>query len=78
VTRIAFHDRGDTPHAQTYASLFVVASLFAGLVIFVGNAQQIAGHAKAVQLTGLTGVTDNTKGILSDVRTRSANPTRIS
>jgi hypothetical protein len=38
---------------------------FAGLAIPVGNAQQISGPVKAVQLTGLTGVKDNAKGSLS-------------
>jgi hypothetical protein len=42
-----------------------VASLFAGLVIPVGNAQQASGPVKAVQLTGLAGVKDNAKGTLS-------------
>ena len=42
-----------------------VASLFAGLVIPVGNAQQVSGPVKVVQLTGLVGVKDNAKGTLS-------------
>jgi hypothetical protein len=41
-----------------------VALLFAGLVIPLGNAQQVSGPVKAVQLTGLTGVKDNVKGAL--------------
>jgi hypothetical protein len=41
-----------------------VASLFAGLVIPVGHAQQVSGPVKAVQLTGLAGVKDNAKGTL--------------
>jgi hypothetical protein len=41
-----------------------VTSLFAGLVIPVGNAQQASGPVKVVQLTGLVGVKDNAKGNL--------------
>ena len=47
------------------AVLFGVALLFAGLIIPVGNAQQVLGPVKAVQLTGLTGVKDNAKGTLN-------------
>lgn len=47
------------------AVLFGVALLFAGLIIPVGNAQQVSGPVKAVQLTGLTGVKDNAKGTLN-------------
>ena len=42
-----------------------VASLFAGLVMPAGNAQQAPGTVKAVQVTGLSGVKDNTKGTLN-------------
>jgi hypothetical protein len=42
-----------------------VASLFAGLVIPVGNAQQVSGPVKVVQLTGLAGVKDKAKGTLN-------------
>jgi hypothetical protein len=42
-----------------------MASLFAGLVIPVANAQQAAGPVKVVQLTGLVGVKDKAKGTLS-------------
>jgi hypothetical protein len=42
-----------------------VAFLFGGLFIPVGNAQQVSGPVKVVQLTGLTGVKDNAKGTLS-------------
>ena len=48
-----------------------VASLFAGLVIPVANAQQasgpvqISGPVKVVQLTGLVGVKDKAKGTLN-------------
>src|SRR6267154_1190673 len=42
-----------------------VASLFAGLAIPVANAQQVSGPVRVVQLTGLVGVKDNTKGTLS-------------
>ena len=45
--------------------LVAVVSLFAGLVIPVGNAQQASGPVKVVQLTGLAGVKDNAKGTLS-------------
>ena len=45
--------------------LIGVASLFVGLLIPVGNAQQISGRVNAVQLTGLTGVKDNVKGTLN-------------
>jgi len=47
-------------------SVFVaLVSFFSGLVIPVANAQQVSGPAKAVQLTGLTGVKDNAKGTLN-------------
>ena len=46
------------------AVLFGVGLLFAGLIIPVGNAQQVSGPVKAVQLMGLTGVKDNAKGTL--------------
>jgi hypothetical protein len=42
-----------------------VASLFAGLVIPVANAQQASGPVKVVQLTGIVGVKGNAKGTLS-------------
>jgi hypothetical protein len=45
--------------------LFGVVLLLAGLLIPAGNAQQVSGPVKAVQLTGLTGVKDNAKGTLS-------------
>jgi hypothetical protein len=45
--------------------LFGVGLLFAELIIPVGNAQQVSGPVKAVQLTGLTGVKDNAKGTLN-------------
>jgi len=41
-----------------------VVSLFAGLLIPLGKAQQISGPVKAVQLMGLPGVKDNAKGTL--------------
>jgi hypothetical protein len=43
----------------------VVVLFFGALLIPVANAQQISGSVKAVQLTGLAGVKDNTKGTLS-------------
>jgi hypothetical protein len=52
---------------MTFRSITVLvgfASLFAGLVIAVGNAQQVSGPVKVVQLTGLVGVKDNAKGTL--------------
>ena len=52
-----------TPRSTTL--LIGVALLFAGLVIPVGNAQQVSGPVKAVQLTGLLGVKDNAKGTLN-------------
>ena len=52
-----------TPKRTTV--LFELALLFAGLMVPVGNAQQIARPVKAVQLTGLTGVKDNAKGTLN-------------
>src|SRR4029077_12175470 len=42
-----------------------VASLLAGLVIPVGNAQQVSGPIKVVQLTGLLGVKDKARGTLN-------------
>ncbi len=45
--------------------LVAVVSFFVGLVIPVGNAQQVSGQVKVVQLTGLVGVKDNAKGTLS-------------
>src|SRR5438876_1065574 len=45
--------------------LVAAAWLFIGLVIPVGNAQQVSGPVKVVQLTGLVGVKDNAKGTLS-------------
>ena len=42
-----------------------VASFFAGLVIPVGNAQQVSGPVKVIQLTGLVGVKDKAKGTLN-------------
>src|SRR6266403_36965 len=51
--------------SRTTTVLFGVASLFAGLVIPVANAQRASGPVKVVQLTGLVGVKDNAKGTLS-------------
>ena len=46
--------------------LFVAAvSLFAGLVVPAGNAQQAPGTVKAVQVIGLAGIKDNAKGTLN-------------
>ena len=41
------------------------ASLLVGLVIPVGNAQQVSGPVKVVHLTGLAGVKDEAKGTLN-------------
>jgi len=51
--------------SRTTTVLVGVASLFAGLVIPVADAQQASGPVKVVQLTGLAGVKDNAKGTLS-------------
>jgi hypothetical protein len=51
--------------SRTTTVLVGVASLFAGLVIPVANAQRASGPVKVVQLTGLVGVKDNAKGTLS-------------
>ncbi len=45
--------------------LVAAASLLVGLVIPAGNAQQVSGPVKVVQLRGLVGVKDNAKGTLS-------------
>jgi hypothetical protein len=42
----------------------VVPLLLAGIVLSPGNAQEAAAPVKGVQLTGLTGVKENTKGTL--------------
>src|SRR6266403_2068255 len=42
-----------------------VALIFAGVVISIGNAQQVAEHFKAVQLIGLAGIKQDAKGMLS-------------
>jgi len=56
---------GDTFMTLRRTTLLVaVGFLFVGLGISKGNAQQIVGTTKAVQLTGLTGVRENTKGTL--------------
>ena len=51
--------------SKTIVVLVGVASLLAGLVIPVANAQRASGPVKVVQLTGLVGVKDNTKGTIS-------------
>jgi hypothetical protein len=43
----------------------VVGLLFSMLVSAIGNAQETSVPVKAVQLTGLKGIKDNTKGTLS-------------
>jgi len=49
-----------------WATLFAGLVLaFAGSVVFHRNAQQSHGPTTVVQLTGLAGVKDNAKGILS-------------
>src|SRR5258706_4845619 len=57
--------KGKCMTSRSTTVLVGVASLFAGLVIPVGNAQQVSGPVKVVQLTGLVGVKDNAKGTLS-------------
>ena len=47
------------------AILVEAASLLVGLVIPVGNAQQVSGPVKVVQLTGLAGAKDKVKGTLN-------------
>jgi hypothetical protein len=44
--------------------LFAVGLLSAGLVISMGNAQEVSGPVKAVQLIGLTGIKPDAKGML--------------
>jgi hypothetical protein len=51
--------------SRSGSAFVAVISFIAGLLIPVGNAQQVSGPVKAVQLTGLTGVKDNAKGALS-------------
>src|ERR1700751_5838216 len=58
-----FKERYMTSRSTTV--LAGVASLFAGLVIPIANAQRPPGPVKVVQLTGLVGVKDNAKGTLS-------------
>ena len=43
----------------------VISLLFSALVSAIGNAQETSVPVKAVQLTGLKGIKDNTKGTLS-------------
>ena len=47
------------------ADLFVISILTAGVLVSVGNAQQKQAQTKAVQLTGLIGVKNNTGGSLA-------------
>jgi hypothetical protein len=51
-----------TPRRTVY---LVVSLLFSMLVSAIGNAQETSVPIKAVQLTGLKGIKDNTKGTLS-------------
>src|SRR5260370_16762297 len=60
---LMIRERCMTSRATTV--LVGVASLFAGLVIPVVNAQRASGPVKVAQLTGLVGVKDNAKGTLS-------------
>ena len=46
-------------------ALFVISILPAGVLVSVGNAQQLQTRTKAVQLTGLIGVKNNTEGSLT-------------
>src|SRR5258706_11126173 len=52
-----------TPRRTTV--YLAVGLLFFGFLGAIGNAQETSGSVKAVQLTGLKGVKDNTKGTLS-------------
>src|SRR5260370_7127325 len=52
-----------TPRRTTV--YLAVGLLFFGFLGAIGNAQATSGSVKAVQLTGLKGVKDNTKGTLS-------------
>ncbi len=52
-----------TPRRTTV--YLVVGLLFSVLVSAIGNAQETSVPVKAVQLTGLKGIKDNTKGTLS-------------
>ena len=54
-----------TPRRTTV--YLAVGLLFFGFLGAIGNAQATSGSVKAVQLTGLKGVKDNTKGTLSVV-----------
>src|SRR5260370_15541134 len=54
-----------TPRRTTI--YLAVGLLFFGFLGAIGNAQETSGSVKAVQLTGLKGVKDNTKGTLSVV-----------
>jgi RNA polymerase sigma-70 factor (ECF subfamily) len=69
-----FHQKLQTPtsgmprrRATTKCAPVVViaALLFVGLAVSTGNAQQFPGPVKAVQIAGLTGVKQNTKGALN-------------
>src|SRR6267142_6024102 len=51
-----------TPRRTVY---LVISLLFSALVSAIGNAQETSVPVKAVQLTGLKGIKDNTKGTLS-------------
>jgi hypothetical protein len=61
---IQIHKQEKCMTLRSTTLLLGVASLFAGLVIPVGKAQQVSGPVKTVQLTGLAGVKDNAKGTL--------------
>jgi hypothetical protein len=57
---------GETRMTLKRTTISVMAALsLAALMACIGNAQQVAEPQKVVQLTGLTGVRDNTKGTLS-------------
>jgi len=45
--------------------LFAISVLVAGLLVSVGNAQQPQTPTKAVQLTGMIGVRNNTSGSIT-------------
>jgi RNA polymerase sigma-70 factor, ECF subfamily len=53
------------PPVQMVVALVVMPLLIAGLFVSVSDAQQLPTSTKAMQLTGLIGVKDNTKGSLT-------------
>jgi hypothetical protein len=56
--------KGDYAVSKPKITLFVIPLLIGGQLVSVGNARQQPQQTKAVHLTGLTGVKNNTKGSL--------------